>query len=103
PPRLKQVHEAVFRNIEELRQAGFALTLNITGSGDAFASPLYSRLLRELSYDPRLKLELQTNGVLMEESKFTPAMFQMLRFLAVSVDAASKPVYDQVRRGGNFE
>lgn len=103
PPLLKQVHEAVQRNIQELRDAGFHLSLNITGSGDAFASPLYSRLLRELSYDPKLSLELQTNGVLMEESRFTEAMFRMTKFLAVSVDAASRPVYEKVRRGGSFE
>lgn len=103
PPLLREIHKAVLRNIRELQDAGYELTLNVTGSGDAFASPLYSRLLRELEYNPRVGLELQTNGVLMDESRFTPAMFQMLRFLAVSVDAATKPVYDVVRRGGNFD
>jgi MoaA/NifB/PqqE/SkfB family radical SAM enzyme len=102
PDSLRAIHGAVLRNIRELREAGFSLTLNITGSGDAFASPLYSRLLRELEYDPKLFLELQTNGVLMEKERFTEPMFQMLRFLSVSVDAATQPVYDLVRRGGNF-
>jgi len=102
PARMKLIHAAVMRNIRELREAGFELTLNVTGSGDAFASPLYYRLLKELEYDPRLGLELQTNGVLMEEAKFTEPMRRMLRFLTVSVDAASQPVYDVVRRGGNF-
>jgi MoaA/NifB/PqqE/SkfB family radical SAM enzyme len=103
PPKLRAIHEAVQRNIRELQEAGFRLTLNVTGSGDAFASPLYSRLLKDLPYDQELKLELQTNGVLMDESRFTEAMFGMIRFVAVSVDAASRPVYDLVRRGGSFE
>jgi molybdenum cofactor biosynthesis enzyme MoaA len=103
PPLLRSIHAAVLRNIRELQEAGFELSLNITGSGDAFASPLYARLLRELEFNARVSLELQTNGVLMDEARFTPAMFQMLRFLAVSVDAATKPVYDVVRRGGSFE
>jgi len=102
PPRLREVHEAVTRNLRELRNAGYEMILNVTGSGDAFASPLYSRLLRELEYDPRLRLELQTNGVLMEEARFTEPMYRMLEFLAVSVDAATQPTYERVRRGGNF-
>jgi sulfatase maturation enzyme AslB (radical SAM superfamily) len=103
PPRLREVHEAVQRNIRELREAGYSIHLNVTGAGDAFASPLYSNLLRSLPYDPNLQLELQTNGVLMEEKRFTDPMFRMLRFLAVSVDAATPESYAKVRRGGNFE
>ncbi len=102
PPELMAIHRAVMRNIRELKEAGYKLSLNITGSGDAFASPLYYRLLRELEYDPKLGLELQTNGVLMEEARFTEPMLRMVKFIAVSIDASSQPVYDLVRRGGNF-
>jgi len=100
---LKAIHLAVMKNIRELREKDFFLHLNITGSGDAFASPLYFRLLRELEYSPRMLLEIQTNGTLMEENRFTDAMYRMIHFLTVSVDAASQPVYELVRRGGNFD
>ena len=102
PEHLRKIHAAVLKNISELQAAGYSLSLNITGSGDAFASPLYFQLLQNLEYNPKINLELQTNGVLMDEKHFTPAMFQMVKFIAVSVDAASKPVYDIVRRGGSF-
>jgi MoaA/NifB/PqqE/SkfB family radical SAM enzyme len=103
PPRLRAINEAVLRNIRELKEAGYWLHLNITGSGDAFASPLYYKMLSEMEFDPKVKLEIQTNGVLMDASRFTEPMFKMIRFLTVSVDAATKGTYEKVRRGGSFE
>ena len=81
-------------------------TLVITGSGDPLASRLYRELLEELSSAnfPDLKITLNTNGVLL-----TPGMWERLRKIRknirtifVSVDAATKEVYEKVRKGGDF-
>lgn len=102
PPLVSEVHQAVEKSLAELLSAGFDLKLNITGSGDAFASPLYYDLLQKCEYSPHLRLELQTNGILMQEKRFTSAMKAMTEFIAVSVDASSSATYEKIRQGGNF-
>ena len=82
------------------------LKLNITGSGDPFASLVYREFLENLDgvLFPNLTIDLQTNGVL-----FTPVMWQRIHkihknvnHVSVSVDAATEPTYNLVRRGGNW-
>jgi len=82
-------------------------TLNITGSGDPFASQVFREFLENLDGEsfPNLKINLQTNGVL-----FTPNMWERLSKIHknisevfVSIDAASKETYLIVRKGGHWE
>jgi MoaA/NifB/PqqE/SkfB family radical SAM enzyme len=103
PADLMDVHTNTLRNVQDLLDKGYEVALNVTGSGDPFASPLYYKMLRELPAHPRLLLEIQTNGILMEEKRFTENLYANTSFLAVSVDGASKDVYEKVRLGGNFE
>jgi sulfatase maturation enzyme AslB (radical SAM superfamily) len=83
-----------------------ALTLNVTGSGDPFASATFRRLLENIdgSKFPRLRIDFQTNGTL-----FTPAMWERLARIhrnigtvQVSIDAATAGTYNKVRRGGQW-
>jgi MoaA/NifB/PqqE/SkfB family radical SAM enzyme len=83
------------------------VVINITGSGDPFGSVSYKKILEELdgSLHPNLIIELQTNGVLL-----TPRMWEKLakihrniRHISISVDAANKQTYDQLRPGGSWE
>lgn len=83
------------------------LKLNITGSGDPFASGVYKKLLEQIDGDklPNLKIDLQTNGLL-----FTPHMWNKLSKIwknidrvYVSIDAATEETYVKVRRGGNWQ
>ncbi len=86
---------------------GKPITLNITGSGDPFASQVFREFLEKLDGNdfPNLKIDLQTNGVL-----FTPIMWERLHKIHksisqifVSIDAATKETYLLVRKGGNWE
>lgn len=83
------------------------IRLNITGSGDPFASVTYRQFLENLdgSHFPKLKIDFQTNGVL-----FGPQMWDRLDKIRsnigeiyVSVDAATEKTYRLVRRGGNWQ
>lgn len=103
PSDVMDVHQHTLRNIQELLEDGYRVYLNVTGSGDPFASPLYYKMLRELPAHPNLKLEIQTNGLLMEERRFTENLYANTHFISVSVDAASKSAYEKIRIGGNFE
>lgn len=92
---------------EELISERFlgAEELIITGTGDAFASPLYRQLLQ--SFDPvffqGVSIQILTNGLL-----FTPEMWASMAGaqtaiagVSVSVDAATAETY-AVNRGGSF-
>ena len=83
------------------------LTLNITGSGDPFASLVFRKFIESLDGKkyPNLKIEFQTNGLLL-----TPMMWERLNNvrnnitrLLVSIDAATEETYLNVRRGGNWQ
>lgn len=102
--------KAITQNIYDdfIRDSGHSpLRLNVTGSGDPFASLVYRQFLEELdgAKFPNLKIDLQTNGLL-----FTPHMWERLHRIHdnidnvyVSIDAAREETYAQVRRGGQWE
>jgi MoaA/NifB/PqqE/SkfB family radical SAM enzyme len=80
--------------------------LRVTSGGDPFGSAHFQYVLRHLdrASNPDLRLELQTNGILL-----TPRLWGRLKLegrvdqLIVSVDAAEADTYAVVRRGGRFE
>jgi MoaA/NifB/PqqE/SkfB family radical SAM enzyme len=83
------------------------VTINITGSGDPFASKLYREFLFSIDGKkyPNLKIGLQTNGVMM-----TPKYWEKISrihnniiHIMISVDAATKEVYDKIRIGGDWD
>lgn len=77
-----------------------------TASGDPFGSAHFQYILRHLDRvgNDRLRLDLQTNGLLL-----TPKLWDSLGLegrvdqLIVSADAARAETYAMVRRGGRFE
>ncbi|MHB1938866.1 MAG: SPASM domain-containing protein [Acidobacteriaceae bacterium] len=84
-----------------------ARTVMMNGYGDIFSSRICRHLLDEINPTdyPDLKLLFITNGVLLTEkecNKF-PNIHGMVHSIRVSIDAATKPVYDVLRLGGNFD
>jgi hypothetical protein len=80
--------------------------INITGSGDPFASRAYRELLYTLdgSQYPNMKIALQTNGVLL-----TPRIWARMEkihanisTILISFDAATEETYKLTRRGGHW-
>jgi MoaA/NifB/PqqE/SkfB family radical SAM enzyme len=83
------------------------IRVNITGSGDPFASRIFFDLLTTLDGRdfPNVTFDLQTNGVM-----FTPKYWAKMSKLhgnigkvIVSFDAATAATYAYTRRGGNWE
>lgn len=83
-----------------------AFCVNVTGSGDPFASPLFRELLSSIdgSQFPNVRFNLQSNGVL-----FTPDNWERIRGLhrnidrvMISLDAATAETYAYTRMGGNW-
>lgn len=80
--------------------------VNITGSGDPFASVIFRELLFNVdgSKCPNVKINLQTNGVM-----FTPLYWQkMLKIqpninsVIISLDSGCEETYNKTRKGGNW-
>ena len=81
--------------------------LSVTGSGDPFASRMFREFLFEIDGAgfPNLKVNLQTNGILL-----TPRNWNRIRGIhgnlgevIVSFDAASERTYGITRRGGRWQ
>ncbi|SNT26895.1 radical SAM protein [Tropicimonas sediminicola] len=85
---------------------GRARRVRLTGSGDPFGSAHFQYVLRRLRdiENPNLKIDLQTNGVLL-----TPALWERLGLegrvdqMLVSADAATPETYAELRRGATFD
>jgi MoaA/NifB/PqqE/SkfB family radical SAM enzyme len=80
--------------------------LEVTGSGDPFASKSFRRLLASINRDefPRLKITIMTNGQLMRRSEWGKFahLHGMIDAVNVSVDATRPETYAIVRRGGDL-
>lgn len=90
-----------------LKDPNSHVKINITGSGDPFASLAFRHYLEKIdgSKYPNLKFDFQTNGLLL-----TPLMWERMskihkniNSVSVSIDASTPETYSIVRRGGRFE
>ena len=98
--RLNEIFEAVILPL--LRDAR---QVKITGSGDPFASGHYRYVLKRLSRRefPQLRVQLQTNGVLLDRRAWQElGLDGLVESVWVSIDAARPETYAIVRRGGSF-
>jgi pyruvate-formate lyase-activating enzyme len=83
-----------------------ARTVKATGSGDPFASAHFRRLLKRLDRQtyPRLRLQLQTNGLLCDERAWNELDLEgRVDALWVSIDAARAETYAVIRRHGDWQ
>lgn len=106
--RVRQIHEKVKELVNILVTQHKQVSLNITGSGDAFASPIYWEYLVELAekgFPDNIIINLKTNGIMMTEenwNKIKP-LWKHINYIEVSVDAATEEAYKIVRKNGNFK
>jgi len=88
---------------EYLRKHG-NVTVHIGSDGDPFASLVYQHFLRTVPDNDTLRFNLQTNGLLMK--KMFGRLCKILTridVLNISIDGATKQIYELLRRGGQFE
>jgi len=85
-----------------------ALELVITGSGDAFGSPIFRTFLQTLQKEQAPKVQsiiLLTNGLLITKYWDSLSSFakEKIKYISISIDAATKETYLLNRRGGDWE
>jgi molybdenum cofactor biosynthesis enzyme MoaA len=102
PPELLQTHDRVTEQIQQLLENDYDVEVNITGSGDAFASPLYYEMMCKLPQTNKLSLHISTNGTMMTEKKLGLPTKDQISTVFISVDSCRPESYSKLRRGGNF-
>lgn len=84
----------------------FAEFMSISSNGDPFASPTHRDFLTSLSFDyyPKLKIEIFTNGLLLPQYwDDLINIHKNIKIIRMSIDAASKEIYEKIRCGGKWE
>ncbi|HET9509568.1 MAG TPA: radical SAM protein, partial [Sphingomonas sp.] len=104
--------EATRGRYEEMQQRTIlpllkgARTVFVTGSGDPFSSKNFRRLLQQLTPEayPDLRFQIMTNGMLFTPRQWTdfPSIHRRVAMLKISVDAATGPTHELLRRGARW-
>ncbi|HEX5078877.1 MAG TPA: radical SAM/SPASM domain-containing protein [Geminicoccaceae bacterium] len=98
--RMNQIADRVLKPL-----FAHARKVHITAGGDAFGSAHYRYVLRSISRErpAGLRVDLQTNGLLMAPSWDELQLDGLVDRVYVSIDATRASTYELVRRGGSFE
>lgn len=102
PNELKTVHEKLITQLYDLLANDYQIALQVTSSGDPFASYFYWNFLKNIKSNENFKVRLTTNGTLMNRERLLLPYAQKIEHIEVSVDAYSVETYTKIRRGGNF-
>ncbi|NYT42430.1 radical SAM protein [Sphingomonas sp. R-74633] len=101
---------AVYEDMQEraiLPLLTSAKTVFVTGSGDPFASKNFRRLMEQLTVEeyPALKFIIMTNGMLFTRRQWDafPSLHGRVESLRISLDAATGPTHELLRRGARWE
>lgn len=98
---VERLLSVVKANLSRIRGLGFC------GNGEPFASPSMREFLFSLdsSKYPNLKITLLTNGQLFNERAWESMkkVQRSIKSVQVSMDAATKDTYEDLRRGGSFD
>lgn len=80
------------------------IIVHVGSDGDPFASLVYRYILKNFPKKENIRFNLQTNGLLLEKfHRKNKSLFQQLDTLNISIDGATKDVYEKLRLGGQWE
>ena len=81
-----------------------AQKIHVTAGGDPFGSAHYRHVLKRIcaTRPPHLKVDLQTNGLLLAQSWDELGLDGLVDTVYISIDATRPETYAIVRRGGEF-
>lgn len=104
--RIKQLHDDVIKTLFD-KPHDKKITLNITGSGDPFASKIFRDFLFEFDPTPwpNLRLGIQTHGGLLTKVNWERIKHwhNRIEFIKICFDAATKSTYEIIRKRGNWD
>lgn len=98
PEYVNEKNQWVDQIVEWICNSERKFYITIGSNGEPFASPVYLYLLEQIQDLDNISLTVRTNGTL--KLSMLP---KTLTDLYISIDAGSKEVYEQVRRGARWE
>ena len=75
----------------------------LSGNGDPLASTIIRPLIKKYKAKSNQTFRLFTNGLLIKKQLDDSSILENIKEFSISVDAGSCTVYENVRRGGNWE
>ena len=82
------------------------IKLEVSGTGEVFASPMLMNFVNSIdrSKFPNLELAIGTNGLMCEQNWHRLGDMQAsVKKITVSIDASQAATYEKIRRGGKWE
>jgi MoaA/NifB/PqqE/SkfB family radical SAM enzyme len=82
------------------------IKLEVSGTGEVFASPMLMNFVNSIdrSKFPNLELAIGTNGLMCEQNWHRLGNMQAsVKKITVSIDASQAATYEKIRRGGKWE
>ena len=82
------------------------IKLEVSGTGEVFASPMLMNFINSIDPNkfPNLELDIGTNGLMCEQNWHRLGNTQQsVKKITVSIDAANADTYEKIRRGGNWQ
>lgn len=86
-----------------LEKFQYPIEISFGGNGDALASLICRKLIKNYKHRQFQKFVITTNGLLLKKVMPESAILPAVSLYSVSVDAGSKSVYENVRRPGKWE
>lgn len=100
-------YEEKLKRTQHLRQLLEEFTepchIVMSGNGDPLASSIMRPLIREFKPRATQTIRLFTNGLLLEKQLADAPILSHITQYFISIDAGSAGVYEQVRRGGQWD
>jgi sulfatase maturation enzyme AslB (radical SAM superfamily) len=93
----------IFRIMGWLESFHDDIMVTLSGSGDALASHITRPLLTTYRARDNVFFQIKTNGLLLEKVMTKSTVRDRVKLYSVSVDAASRSVYEDVRRPGRWD
>jgi hypothetical protein len=101
-PEFEQKYKDLTRILEWLEKFNHPINISLGGTGDAFASQLIRNFIKNYKYKSGQTFTITTNGLLLKKVIVDSAIRPAITNISISIDAASKDVYEQVRRPGKW-
>ena len=79
------------------------IQITLSGNGDPFASQIIRPLFKNFVPRDTHQFRLMTNGLLIRKQLVNSQLLSHIKIFSISVDAGSSIVYQQVRRGGQWD
>ena len=102
--QLRKRYRLADKIIEYVKKQSHTINIHVGSDGDPFASLVYRYFIKGIKDLPNVRFTIQTNGLLIKKMYQRHLnMFEKLDILNISIDGATKPTYELLRRGGQFE